>query len=223
MTDVRVKICGITNRDDAMAALAAGADYLGFNLYPKSSRYIPPEKLRELILEIGEGTSQSSISNPQSLRFIGIFVNETVQGITDILSFTGLAYAQLHGDEPPEFLHQLTGKAFKAVRPADAESARDAASRFAPLGLDDGPQLLIDAYDPAEYGGTGKKADWHVAAELAQRHPRLMLAGGLTPANVAQAIRIARPWAVDVASGVEVSPGRKDHDAMRAFIQAARL
>ncbi len=222
MTDVQVKICGITNRDDAIAALEAGADYLGFNLYPKSSRYIPPEKLRELILEIGEGTSQSSIPNPQPLRFIGIFVNETVQGITDILSFTGLAYAQLHGDEPPEFLQQLTGKAFKAVRPADAESARDAASRFAPLGLDDGPQLLIDAYDPAEYGGTGKKADWHVAAKLAQRHPRLMLAGGLTPANVAQAIRAARPWAVDVASGVEVSPGRKDHDAMRAFIRAAK-
>lgn len=222
MTDIRVKICGITNRDDAIAALAAGADYLGFNLYPKSSRYIPPEKVRELILGIREETSQSPAPNSQSPRLVGIFVNETVQGITDILTFTGLEYAQLHGDEAPEFLQQLAGKAFKAVRPADAVSARDAASRFAPLGLHEGPQLLIDAYDPAEYGGTGKKADWHVAAELAQRHPRLMLAGGLTPANVAQAIRAVRPWAVDVASGVEVSPGRKDHDAVRAFIRAAK-
>ena len=228
MTDIRVKICGITNRDDAIAALAVGADYLGFNLYPKSSRYIPPEKVKQMILDIGYWVlgrldpipnTQYPIPNPP--RFVGIFVNETVQGITDILTFTGLDYAQLHGDESPEYLQQLAGKAFKAVRPADAESARDAASRFAPLGLHDGPQLLIDAYDPAEYGGTGKKADWHVAAELAQRHPRLMLAGGLTPANVAQAIRAVRPWAVDVASGVEVSPGRKDHDAVRAFVRAA--
>ena len=96
------------------------------------------------------------------------------------------------------------------------------ASRLAPLGLGDGPQLLIDAYAPAQYGGTGKKADWHVAAELAQRYPRLMLAGGLTPGNVAQAVRAVRPWAVDVSSGVEVAPGRKDHDAVRAFIRAAK-
>lgn len=223
MTDVRVKICGITNFDDARVALEAGADYLGFILYPKSPRYIPPENAREVRLEIADWVSQSRTSNPQSPRFVGVFVNETVGHIAETLAFTALDYAQLHGDESPEFLQQLAGKAFKAVRPADAVSARDAATCFAPLGLDDGPQLLIDAYDPAEYGGTGKKADWHVAAELAQRHPRLMLAGGLTPANVAQAVRVARPWAVDVASGVEVSPGRKDHDAVRAFIRAARL
>jgi len=222
MKDVRVKICGITNLGDARVALRAGADYLGFILYPKSPRYITPEKIQELRLEIGDWASQFPNPNPQSPRFVGVFVNETVERIADILTSTGLDYAQLHSDEPIEFLQQLAGKAFKAIRPADAESARGAAARFAPLGLDDGPQLLIDAYHPAEYGGTGKKTDWHVASELAQRYPRLMLAGGLTPANVAQAIRDVRPWAVDVGSGVEASPGRKDHDAVRAFIRAAK-
>ena len=222
MIDLRVKICGITNSDDARVALEAGADYLGFILYPKSPRYVTPEKIRELRLGNEEWASQSPISNPQSPQFVGVFVNETVESIADILAFTGLDYAQLHGDEPADFLQQLSGRAFKAIRPTDVESAQDAASRFAPLGLDDGPQLFIDAYDPAEYGGTGKKADWQVAAELARRYPRLMLAGGLTPANVAQAIRAVRPWAVDVSSGVEASPGRKDHNAVRAFVRAAK-
>lgn len=222
MTDVRVKICGITSVDDARVALSAGADYLGFILYPKSPRYIAPERIQELRLEIGDWASQSPIPNPQPPHFVGVFVNETVERIADILTFTGLDYAQLHSDEPADFLQQLAGKAFKAIRPADAESAWDAASRFAPLGLDNGPQLLIDAYDPAEYGGTGKKTDWPVAAGLARRFPRLMLAGGLTPDNVAQAIRTVRPWAVDVGSGVEASPGRKDHDAVRAFVRAAK-
>ncbi|RLT45257.1 MAG: phosphoribosylanthranilate isomerase [Chloroflexi bacterium] len=229
MSDVRVKICGITNLEDACIALQAGADYLGFNLYPKSPRYIAPDIIKQMILDIGDWVLQrdAPIPSPQSPipntpRFVGIFVNETVERISDILTFTGLDYAQLHGDEPPGSLQRLTGKAFKAVRPADAADASEAATRFAPLGLDDGPQLLIDAYDPAEYGGTGKKADWNSAAVLAQRYPRLMLAGGLTPANVAQAIRAVRPWAVDVSSGVETSPGRKDHDALRAFLRAAR-
>ncbi len=224
MSDIRVKICGITHSADARAAIEAGADYLGFILYPKSPRYIAPEKIRDLRLEIGDSLTRSPIPNPQSPalpRFVGVFVNESVERIREILALAHLDYAQLHGDEPPALLRQLAGKAFKALRPADAEVARDAAARFAPFGLDDGPQLFIDAYHPAEYGGTGKKADWHVAADLAQRYPRLMLAGGLTPGNVAQAIRAVRPWAVDVSSGVEASPGRKDHDAVRAFIRAA--
>lgn len=222
MTEIRVKICGITNFDDARVALEAGADYLGFILYPKSPRYIAPEKVRELRLGVGDWTYQSPLPNPQPPRFVGVFVNETVEHISEILAVTALDYAQIHGDESPDFLRQLAGKAYKAVRPADAESARTEAARFAPLGLEEGPQLMIDAYDPAEYGGTGKKADWHVGAELAARYPRLMLAGGLTPANVAQAIRAVRPWAVDVSSGVEASPGRKDHEAVRAFLRAAK-
>ena len=225
MTNVRVKICGITNLQDAQVALQAGADYLGFILYPKSPRYIPSEQIRELRIAIADWLtqSQSAIRNSQPApQFIGVFVNETVERIADILAFTGLDYAQLHGDEPPEFLPLLGGKAFKVLRPADAESALESAARFAPLGVDDGPQLFIDAYDPAAYGGTGKRADWGVAAELARRYPRLLLAGGLNPDNVAQAIAAVRPWAVDVSSGVETSPGRKDHEAVRAFIRAVR-
>lgn len=225
MADVRVKICGITNFDDARVALEAGADYLGFILFPKSPRYIQPEKLRDLRLEIGEwlaGSSTAQLELRPALRFVGVFVNEKAEVVEEILVAAKLDYAQIHGDETPDFVREFSGRGYKALRPADVESARADAARFAPLGLKDGPQLLIDAYDPAEYGGTGKKADWHVAAELAQRFPRLMLAGGLTPANVAQAIRSVRPWAVDVSSGVEAAPGRKDHDAVRAFIQAAK-
>ena len=116
----------------------------------------------------------------------------------------------------------LSPRAFKALRPASADQAEDEADHFAPFGAPDGPQLMVDAYDPNHYGGTGKKADWNVAAAIAQRVPRLLLAGGLTPANVADAVRTVRPWGVDVSSGVEISPGRKDHDAVRAFITAAK-
>ncbi|MBX3050769.1 MAG: phosphoribosylanthranilate isomerase [Caldilineaceae bacterium] len=225
MDRIRVKICGITNFDDARVALESGADFLGFILYPKSLRYIPPEKIREVRLAIDDWMASTRMVSPQSSRspqFVGVFVNESAERVAEILPFAGLDYAQLHGDESPDFLQQLTGQAFKAIRPVDAEDAQDAAARFATDSLDSGPQLFIDAWDPNEYGGTGKKADWHLAAALAQTYPRLMLAGGLTPANVAQAIRTVRPWAVDVSSGVEAEPGRKDHAAVRAFISAAR-
>ncbi|RLT39665.1 MAG: phosphoribosylanthranilate isomerase, partial [Chloroflexi bacterium] len=164
MTEIQVKICGITNFDDARVALEAGADYLGFILYSKSPRYTPPEKVKQIRVDIGHWASERSTSLPNTQypipilpRFVGVFVNETAEYISEILTFTSLDYAQIHGDESPDFLRQLAGKAYKAVRPADAEGARTEASRFAPLGLADGPQLMIDAYDPAEYGGTGKK------------------------------------------------------------------
>lgn len=224
-SDVRVKICGITNFEDARVALEAGADFLGFILYAKSPRYIPPDRLRELRREIGDWLSRARSAHSDSRsapKFVGVFVNESAESIDDILAVTGIDYAQIHGDESTDFVQKMAGRGFKAVRPVDAGSAHAQAARFAPLGLDDGPQLLLDAYDPAEYGGTGKKADWHVAAELARRYPRLMLAGGLSPANVAQAIHTVRPWAVDVSSGVESAPGRKDHEAVRAFLRAAR-
>ncbi len=225
MVETRVKICGITNFADAQVALEAGADFLGFILYPKSPRYIAPDNLREVRVAIDKWIerSRSATGNLHPTpRFVGVFVNENVERVAEILASTGLDYAQLHGDESPETLQALQGKAFKAIRPANPDEAQGAASRFATNGLESGPQLFIDAYHPDEYGGTGKKADWHVAAALARTYPRLMLAGGLTPGNVAQAIRTVGPWAVDVSSGVEASPGRKDHDAVRAFIQAVR-
>jgi len=232
MANVSVKVCGITNFDDAQVALQAGADYLGFILYPRSPRYVTPEKIRQILWEIRDWRLSAPVSHDQSPlshlqspispQFVGVFVDDTAGAIADILTFTGLDYAQLHGDEPLDVLRALAGKAFKAIRPAHAQAAEDAAARLAPLGLNDGPQLLIDAYDPAQYGGTGQKVDWTVAAELARSYPRLVLAGGLTPANVAQAVRRVRPWAVDVSSGVEIAPGRKNHDAVRAFVRAAR-
>ena len=131
-------------------------------------------------------------------------------------------YAQLHGDEPPAVVESLRGRGFKALRPTSAAEASLDAEWYADLGPADGPQLLVDAYDPNEYGGTGKRADWQAAAELVRTCPRLVLAGGLTPRNVAAAVDAVQPWAVDVSSGVEIGPGRKDAAKVRAFISAAK-
>lgn len=237
MTHTRVKICGITNLTDARVAVEARADLLGFILYPKSPRYVAPDLIREIIdkikdskLKIGVAADeppppnlQSSILNFPLPRFVGVFVNEPTQRVAEILAVTGLDYAQLHGDESPEMVAGFDGRAFKALRPTDASTAAAQAKRYAQLGPAGGPCWLMDAYDPHEYGGTGKRADWRVAAALARRYPGLLLAGGLTSDNVAAAIRAVRPWGVDVSSGVEVSPGRKDHDKVRAFVQQAHL
>lgn len=226
----RVKICGITNLEDARMAIAAGADLLGFILYAKSPRYVPPEKIAEIVQEIRDwrleisSATQSPVFSLQSPapKFVGVFVNEPLARIEQILVQTDLDYAQLHSDEEPEALARLSGRAFKALRPTALAEALAAAARFANPGNGDAPRLLIDAYDPAAYGGTGKQADWQIAAAVAQRYPGLLLAGGLTPANVANAIGAVRPWGVDVSSGVEAEPGRKDAAKVRAFVAAVR-
>jgi phosphoribosylanthranilate isomerase len=238
MPYTRVKICGITNLADARVAVEAGADLLGFILYPRSPRYVEPGKIKKIIkaitteledsgLKIGVAAGESPSPNLQSSilkfpRFVGVFVNEPLPRVAAILAEAGLDYAQLHGDETPEMVAALEGRGFKALRPADADAATAQAERYAGLGPAPGPRWLVDAYDPHEYGGTGKRADWHVAAELARRYPGLLLAGGLTPDNVAAAIRTVRPWGVDVSSGVERSPGQKDHEKVRAFIRHVR-
>jgi phosphoribosylanthranilate isomerase len=229
MTDVRVKICGITNLEDAQVALEAGADLLAFNFFSKSPRYIEPAQAKEIVDALRSQSParlspnpQSPVASPRFPKFVGVFVNEDADSVAAILDQTGVDYAQLHGGEPPAVLEQLAPRAFKALRPSSVEEAIIDAEWYGEFGPVDGPQLLIDAYDPAAYGGTGKKADWHTAAGLARLYPRLMLAGGLTPENVAQAVRTVRPWGVDVSSGVEIEPGRKDHDAVRAFIARAK-
>jgi phosphoribosylanthranilate isomerase len=221
MTDVHVKICGITNFADAQVAVEAGADLLGFIFYPKSPRYVGPDQVKEIVSRLHSDSSRNPPAIPFP-RLVGVFVDEDAGRVAEILAHTGIDYAQLHGGEPPALLEQLAPRAFKALRPASGEEAVIDAEWFGEFGPADGPQLLIDAYDPHAYGGTGKKADWHTAAGLARLYPRLMLAGGLTPENVAQAVRTVRPWGVDVSSGVERQPGQKDHDAVRAFIQRAR-
>lgn len=210
-----VKICGLTTLADAQAAVDAGADLLGFICYPPSPRYLPPDHIAAILSDLRPLTSAL---RP---RTVGVFVNESFNAVQRTLAETGLDLAQLHGGEPPVTLERLQGRAFKALRSRSLAEAEADAEWYADLGPVDGPDLLLDAYHPQAYGGTGHRADWDIAAALARQH-RLLLAGGLTPANVAAAIAQVQPWGVDVSSGVESEPGRKDHAAVRAFVVAAR-
>jgi phosphoribosylanthranilate isomerase len=218
----RVKICGFTNLADAQVALAAGADLLGFIFHEKSSRHIDPGSVASIasVLKSSASTLHPPPSTPLPL-LVGVFVNPSFEEVTRTLDSCGLDLAQLHGEEDPELLARLAGRAFKALRPRTIEEAEALAARFGSLGPTSGPDLLVDAYHPDVRGGAGQAGDWSLAARLAQRH-RLLLAGGLTPKNVAEAISRVRPWGVDVASGVESAPGRKDHVKLREFIAAAK-
>jgi len=210
-----VKICGTANLDDAIVATDAGADLLGFILYPKSPRYVAPETIAAIVRGLRAHIARVPI-------LVGVFVNAAPDEILATLTATGLNLAQLHGDEPASVFAALHGRAFKALRPATRDQSLAEGDLYGTLGVTAGPQLLLDAYDPRAYGGTGHKADWDAAAAVAQRFDRMLLAGGLTPENVAAAISAVQPWGVDVASGVERAPGRKDHDAVRRFIAAAK-
>ncbi len=210
-----VKICGLTNLEDARVAVDAGADLLGFIFYAKSPRYVAPEQVATIACALRDDGARLP-------RLVGVFVNASVAEIQRIAAQVGLDHVQLHGNENADWFAPLAGRAYKAVRPADAASAQASSVQFAPLGCATGPTLMIDAYDPQAYGGTGKQTDWHVAADLARQYDGLLLAGGLTPENVAAAIELVQPWGVDVASGVEAEPGRKDHAKVRAFVQAVR-
>ncbi len=209
---MKIKICGITNIDDAHAAIEAGADLLGFNFYPKSPRYIAPEKARDIATKIrAEGRGP---------LWVAVFVNSPLEEIRSILEIAQIDLAQLHGDEPVNVLKQLNGRGFKALRPTSETEAEIDAEWFAPHGPN-APVLLIDAYRQGQYGGTGHAANWSIATKLAQQYP-ILLAGGLTPENVAEAIKQVRPWGVDVASGVECAPGKKDAAKMRLFVERCR-
>jgi phosphoribosylanthranilate isomerase len=210
-----VKICGLTNLEDARVAAEAGADLLGFILYPKSPRYVAPETIAEIVA----GLRRAFAAPP---RCVGVFVNVSPAQVLATLDRAQLDLAQLHGDESAAEIAALAGRGFKAVRPTNLEAALAAVDVFAPLGAAAGPQLLVDAYTPNAYGGAGQVADWSLAEAVAQRVDRLLLAGGLTPENVAEAVRQVKPWGVDVASGVEQAPGRKDHAKVQAFIAAAK-
>ena len=189
--------------------LKSGADLLGFNFYAKSPRYIAPEKAREIAAQIRSGGQQAAA---------GGRVRQFAAGRSAIdLEIARIDLAQLHGDEPVHVLEQLNGRGFKALRPTSETEAEIDAEWFAPYGPN-APVLLIDAYRKDQYGGTGHMADWSIATKLAQQYP-ILLAGGLTPENVAEAIRQVRPWGVDVASGVEVSPGKKDAGKMKSFVE----
>ena len=198
----KIKICGIKNVTDALAAMDAGADLIGFNFYPKSPRYIDVGKCRDIM---------SVMRKYGHITYIGVFVNASVEEIHATIETCGINLAQLHGDETPEMLDALDGKAFKAFRGVPVDVSEFARS--------EPPALLVDASVKGVYGGSGVTADWSAAMELAKRYP-LLLAGGLTPENVADAVRQVRPWGVDVASGVESTPGEKDAGKMKAFVRA---
>lgn len=209
-----VKICGIKTLKDALAAIEAGADYLGFNFYPKSVRFIEKSACAEI-------TSVLKREHPQ-IKLVGVFVNSSVDEIKDILQTCHLDLAQLHGDETPEMVSAFNGKAFKAIRLSAETSVAESAYPFLKsVPKSDLPALLVDAAVKGVYGGSGVTADWAAAAELAMQYP-LLLAGGLTPENVADAVRQVQPWGVDVASGVESAPGEKDAEKMSAFVKVVR-
>ncbi len=227
---VKVKICGNTSLEDAIAATEAGADLLGFICWPRSPRYLQPDAIRTIVRGVRRYAQATAANIPQPTivqtprvpRFVGVFVNAPVGDVRRLLDLCGLDYAQLHGDEPVDDLLDIGGRGYKALRPSSASRALTDAALFGPLVRHRGPRLLIDSYDPAAYGGTGQRADWDLAAKLAKQTSHVLLAGGLTPENVAEAVRTVRPWGVDVASGVESAPGRKDHARVADFIQRAK-
>jgi phosphoribosylanthranilate isomerase len=201
---VKVKICGITNLDDAMAAVDFGADALGFVFFKESPRYIPCD------------TAASIIKNlPPFLTTVGVFVNEQPEYIENVITMIGIDVIQLHGEEPPE-RYTFTRRVIKAMRVETFESLdplinyRGKASAF-----------LLDTFTPDLFGGTGKIFNWDIALE-AKQFGRIILAGGLTPDNVAEAVRRVRPYGVDVSSGIEFERGRKDFKKMQLFIERAK-
>ncbi|MCY3718861.1 MAG: phosphoribosylanthranilate isomerase [Anaerolineaceae bacterium] len=219
--DTRVKICGVTTAGDALAAARAGADMLGLNFYPPSPRCLTAKRAQEIANRLrGE-------LGDRSPTMIGVFVNEGASRIADICEELGLDAAQLSGDEAPgalraPLLRQVP--AFKSLRPRSAETAQRDAQVYV-LGAranEHLPSLLLDAWHPDLYGGSGEQTPDDVARAVLAMVPRLMLAGGLNPENVAERVCSLRPWGVDVASGVESAPGVKDAGKMRAFIAAAK-
>jgi phosphoribosylanthranilate isomerase len=215
----KVKICGLTNLDDALHAAASGADYLGFILYPPSPRAVTPETVKQITAILR--------TTHHAPRLIGVFVNESAATIAQLLDECGLDLAQLHGDEVPWMVGSpdspLYGRCYKALRPTSFAEAEAEAEWYTPPDWQaDRPSLLIDAYHPTLRGGTGAVTDWSMVARLAETIPGLLLAGGLTPDNVADAVRQVGPFGVDVASGVEARPGVKDREKVERFIAAAK-
>jgi len=200
---VRVKICGITNLDDALLALDAGADALGFVFHCASPRHIFPEQAARIISQL-----------PPFIQTVGLFVNESPATINETADLCGIDIVQLHGEEPPECCAAITRRIIKAVRVKDITSL--AIMRDYPATT-----FLLDAWSPTAHGGTGQTFNWDIAT-LAAQHSRIILAGGLTPENVADAVRQVRPYGVDVSSGVEISRGKKDTRKVIDFISNAK-
>lgn len=216
---MKVKICGITELDNALMVCEAGADMLGFNFYKPSPRYIDPEKATEIC------TALRNQLGDDCPVLVGVFANEAFGVISIITNKVGLDFAQLSGDETNNILVELRGMGYKAIRPMNKVIALDDVQYFSETMPQDerAPSLLIDAYHPKLYGGTGEQASTDVALAVKEAIPRLMLAGGLKPDNVGERVAAIKPWGVDVASGVEDGmAGIKDAAKIHEFIAAAK-
>ncbi len=207
----RVKVCGVTLPDDAARVASAGVDFIGLNFWPRSKRYVDPARA-PMLASVARATG--------NIMLVGVFVDPTVEEVQEIASRVDLDIIQLHGEEHPDEVKAISLAVYRPVWKAIAvSSSKDL------VALDQWPAeaLLLDAPTPGR-GGAGARFDWNLAREARERYPRLqiVLAGGLTPDNVADAIATVQPWAVDVASGVEAAPGVKDGAKVDSFLRAAR-
>jgi phosphoribosylanthranilate isomerase len=201
-----VKICGITNLDDALAAVEAGADALGFNFYKPSPRYVTPKTAREIIGRL-----------PQSILAVGVFVNEeSPRSVENLAREAGVAAVQLHGDESPGYCRAIATRYVIKALAAGADFDMQRALDY------DVDAILLDTKHDVLYGGTGRVFDWSVALEVRRVVPKLYLAGGLGIHNIEDAITFVDPFAVDACSGLEETPGKKHHERMRAFVKTIR-
>jgi phosphoribosylanthranilate isomerase len=200
-----VKICGITNFADALAAVEADADMLGFNFYAASPRYIEPEEARSIINKL-----------PKTVISVGVFVNESLDDIERIASTSGVSVLQLHGDESPEYCC--------ALKPQHVLKVFNTAQDFDPKRISDYDVqlIMIDAGAETLRGGTGRLSDWSKARQVRELFPTMFLAGGLSPQNVGAAIEEVEPFGVDACSSLELAPGKKDHERVRDFVAAVR-
>ena len=200
---VRVKICGLTNLADARLASDLGAHALGFIFYPKSPRYLAPEAARDIIAQL-----------PPLVLAVGVFVNEELATVRELADQMGLDWLQLHGEEPPDYCQALGRNIIKVIPVKDETSLEQMIAYQGRVRA-----FLLDTYKSGQKGGTGQIFDWSLAVSAKNWGP-LILAGGLNPDNIAAAVQAVQPPAVDVASGVEAAPGRKDPDKLRAFFKA---
>ena len=203
MLIAKVKICGITNYEDAAAAMDMGADLLGFNFYPKSPRYIAPTEAAEIISKL-----------PGFIDIAGVFVNESIEQIHETTNLCQLDWVQLHGDEDPEFCSEFLSynvKTMKAIRVKDQADIERADSFFTDA-------ILLDAFDPEKYGGTGLTFDWNIIGHISKR---IFLAGGINPDNAASAVKLG-VYGIDVCSGIESKPGKKDKKLMKKLFENIR-
>ena len=204
----KVKICGITNLEDARHSIACGADALGFNFYDKSPRYISTDMAKRIIEQL-----------PDTIEIVGVFVNEKTDRIVEIADAAKLDMIQLHGDETPEFTSVVAVKTGLPVIKAFRVSPDFTVNDLVDYETD---AILLDAFSTDQHGGTGKVFNWNVAREVSESGRKLYLAGGLSAANITDAVTAVRPYAVDACSLLESEPGRKDHDKVAAFVTAVK-